>query len=139
MPANDQWESGRTSHGLHFGGFVGYSVAYQHWITHTVTFCSPSGNMTLNLKTPPSQIVFVLPGMLQVQFLRSMPEGVRSGFATKPNGWSFLHCLLGRFQLDSDVRDAYKPYRSSSSLFMQSEPMFDGCASGCSGLRCEQK
>lgn len=51
--------------------------------------------MTLSLKSPPSQIVFALPGMLQFQFLSSItPCGLRSGLATKPNGWSFRHCLL---------------------------------------------
>lgn len=104
----------------------------------TIIACLPSGNTTLILKTPPSQIVFALPGMLQVQFLRSIPEGLRSGFATKPKGWSFRHCLLDKYQPRLEVRNAYRTYRSSSNLFMQSVPMFVICASDYAGLRYEQ-
>lgn len=78
---------GRTLHVLHFGGFVGYSVACQYFDIYVVRVCLPSGNMTLNLNSPPSQIVFALPGIEQFQFFSSMtPCALRSGRATKPKG-----------------------------------------------------
>ena len=56
---------------------------------------SPSGNTKVNLKRPPSQRVFALPGIAHSQVLRSRPPwGVRAGFATKPKGWSRRHCFL---------------------------------------------
>lgn len=56
---------------------------------------SPSGNVMVILKTPPSHIVLSLPGMPHSHVLRSMtPFLPLTGRAQKPKGWSRLHCFL---------------------------------------------
>jgi hypothetical protein len=55
----------------------------------------PSGKIMSSLNSPPSQIVFSLPGIPQLHFIRSRPPlGDLAGFAKNPNGWSLRHCLL---------------------------------------------
>jgi hypothetical protein len=55
----------------------------------------PSGKIIVNLKRPPSQMVFSFPGMPHSHCLMSRtPWAFRMGLAKNPNGWSLRHCLL---------------------------------------------
>jgi len=84
---------------------------------------APSGNVTSSLNSPPSQIVFSLPGTPHSQALRSrMPWAFLTGLAKKPKGWSLRHCFLGLVVsvagADWEERSEWLAYRSSWSLFM---------------------
>lgn len=78
----------RRLFGLHFGGFVGYSGRANKPQVSSLIFQFiglgklPSGNCTVSLNWPPSQMVFSFPGIPHSQFLRSrMPSLLRVGRA----------------------------------------------------------